>query len=170
MKVFIIQNKIYEIRGIKVMLDSDLAALYEMETKVLKQAVKRNLNRFPEDFMFVLTKAEYNSLRSQIVTLKNGRGSHSKYLAFAFTEHGVAMLASVLNSDKAIQVNIAIVRAFIALREISLSMKELSVKIAALEKKYNKQFLDVYEAINFLLAEKQLEKTQKERVKIGYKK
>lgn len=111
-----------------------------------------------------------DALRSQIVTLKGGRGSHSKYLPFAFTVHGVAMLASVLNSEKAIAMNIAIVKAFIAMREMALNMKELSAKIAQLEKKYNKQFADIYEAINFLLAEKQQEKAQKERTRIGFRK
>ena len=98
-----ISNKIYYIRNQKVMLDSDLAFLYGIETKVLKQAVKRNITRFPEDFMFELSKVEYDSSRSQFVTLKNGRGSNLKYLHFAFTEHGVLMLSSVLKSDKAIQ-------------------------------------------------------------------
>ncbi|MNF25589.1 ORF6N domain protein [compost metagenome] len=105
-----ISNKIYYIRNQKVMLDSDLAFLYGIETKVLKQAVKRNITRFPEDFMFELSKVEYDSSRSQIVTLKNGRGSNLKYLPFAFTEHGVLMLSSVLKSDKAIQTNIQIMR------------------------------------------------------------
>ena len=93
MNLEIIQNKIFEIRGCKVMLDFDLANLYDIETKVLKQAVRRNLNRFPVDFMFELTSDEYNSLRSQFVTLKNGRGQHLKYLPFAFTEQGIAMLS-----------------------------------------------------------------------------
>jgi hypothetical protein len=100
----LIASKIYLIRGIKVMLDRDLAELYGVETKVLKQAVRRNIDRFPDDFMFTLIKDEYQSLRSQNVTLK--RGQHSKYLPFAFTEHGVLMLSSVLNSERAVQVNI----------------------------------------------------------------
>jgi len=100
----LIASKIYFIRNMKVMLDRDLAELYEVETKALKQAVRRNIDRFPADFMFELTKDEYQSLRSQIVTLK--RGQHSKYAPFAFTEHGVLMLSSVLNSERAIQVNI----------------------------------------------------------------
>ena len=166
MKPILIQQKIHEIRGIKVMLDSDLAALYEIETKVLKQAVKRNLKRFPKDFMFVLTEKEFKNLRSQIVTSSYGG---TRYLPFAFTEHGVAMLASILNSEKAIDVNIAVVRAFIASRQIALNMKKLATKITALEKKYNKQFADIYEAINFLITEKQQEIEQKERVRIGFK-
>ncbi|HTG66702.1 MAG TPA: ORF6N domain-containing protein [Flavobacterium sp.] len=103
-----ISNNIYYIRNQKVMLDRDLAALYGIETRVLKQAVRRNISRFPEDFMFELSKTEYDSLRSQIVTLKKGRGAHQKYLPFAFTEHGILMLSSVLNSEKAIQTNIQI--------------------------------------------------------------
>ena len=100
-----IEKKIYLIRGHKVMLDSDLAKLYGVSVKVLNQGVKRNINRFPEDFMFQLTKEEYDSLRSQIVTLKKGRGKHRKYLPYVFTEQGVAMLSSVLRSERAIQVN-----------------------------------------------------------------
>lgn len=106
----LISNKIYFIRNQKVMFDSDLASLYGIETRVLKQAVKRNLSRFPEDFMFELSKIEYDSSRSQIVTLNNGRGSNLKYLPSVFTEHGVLMLSSVLKSDKAIQTNIQIMR------------------------------------------------------------
>ncbi len=100
-----IEKRIYVIRGHKVMLDSDLAKLYGVSVKVLNQGVKRNINRFPEDFMFQLTKEEYDSLRSQIVTLKKGRGKHRKYLPYVFTEQGVAMLSSVLRSERAIQVN-----------------------------------------------------------------
>ena len=102
MELEVIQNKIFEIRGFKVMLDFDLALLYNVENKRLKEAVGRNLNRFPDEFMFELTKMEYDSLRSQIASLKNGRGQHLKYLPFAFTEQGIAMLSSILNSEKAI--------------------------------------------------------------------
>ena len=112
MELQTIQNRIYEIRGQKVLLDFDLAELYETETKRLKEAVRRNMERFPSDFMFELTKDEYNTLRTQFATLDNrGRGKHSKYSPFAFTEQGIAMLASVLRSPKAIEVNIQIVRA-----------------------------------------------------------
>ncbi len=126
-----IQNRIYEICDERVILDSDLAALYQVAIKVLNQAVKRNSKRFPADFMFQLTKEEYeslmpqiaavessNSLRSQIVTLKTGMGLHRKIMPYAFTEQGVAMLSGILNSDKAISMNIAIIRAFVALRAI----------------------------------------------------
>lgn len=112
-----IRNRIYEIRGRQVMLDKDLAELYGVETKVLNQAVRRNIKRFPDDFMFQLIQEEWDFLRSQIVTLKKGRGEHSKYLPYAFTEQGVAMLSSVLRSDTAIEVNIRIMRTFVAVRQ-----------------------------------------------------
>ncbi|MFN8296562.1 MAG: ORF6N domain-containing protein [Chitinophagales bacterium] len=172
MKVLPIHEHIFEIRGKKVMLDFNLAELYEMETKVLKQAVRRNIDRFPEDFMFQLSENEWNKvLRSQFVTLENpGKGKYTKYLPFAFTEHGVAMLASILNSSKAIQVNISIIRAFIALREFALNFNELSDKISEMEKKYDKQFKDVYEALNYLMQEKQNEIDFDDRTRIGFKK
>lgn len=125
----ILLNKIYEIRGHKVMLDSDLAELYGVETRTLNQAIKRNIERFPEDFMFQLTKEEWSSLISQIVTSKKGRGGTRK-LPFAFTEHGVLMLSSVLNSQQAIQVNIQIVRIFTRLRNLLSDHTELQLEIA----------------------------------------
>lgn len=122
----IIQSKIRELRGKKVILDFELAELYGVETKVLKQAVKRNIERFPSDFMFVVTKEEEIFLRSQIVTLENkGRGKYSKYLPFAFTEQGVSMLSSVLRSSTAIAVNIAIMRVFVRMRELAATYEEL---------------------------------------------
>ena len=127
-----ISGLIHFIRGEKVILDSHLARLYEVPTKVLKQAVRRNITRFPIDFMFELTENEADSLRSQIVTLK--RGQHLKYLPFVFTEQGVAMLSSVLNSDNAIQVNIAIMRAFVQLRRFLESHRELALKIEELQR------------------------------------
>ena len=136
--VEMIEKKIYLIRGHKVMLDSDLAELYGVATKVLLQAVKRNLNRFPEDFMFLLKYQDVAALRSQIVTLKKGRGEHRKYLPYVFTEQGVAMLSSVLNSERAVQVNIAIMRAFVKLREMLSTNKELALKLAQLERKMEK--------------------------------
>ncbi|MFH1701849.1 MAG: ORF6N domain-containing protein [Nitrospirota bacterium] len=136
--VEMIEKKIYLIRGHKVMLDSDLAELYGVATKVLLQAVKRNLNRFPEDFMFILKYQDVAALRSQIVTLKKGRGEHRKYLPYVFTEQGVAMLSSVLNSERAVKVNIEIMRAFVRLREMLSSNKELALKLAQLERKMEK--------------------------------
>lgn len=164
------QNKIYEIRGQNVMLDFDLAELYEVETRVLKQAVRRNIDRFPEDFLFELTKGEYDSLRSQIVTLEKGRGKHSKYNPFAFTEQGVAMLSGVLKSAVAVQMNISIMRAFVVIRQYALSHKDLTEKLKEIETKYDKKFEDIYQAINYLIGERDLETDFKERKRIGFKK
>jgi hypothetical protein len=120
--------------------------------------------------MFQLSEKEWNTLlRSQFASLKTGSGRQPKYLPFAFTEHGVAMLASVLNSSKAIQVNISIIRAFIALREFALNFKELSDKILEMEKQFNMQFADVFEALDYLMEEKKIEVEQKERPRIGFK-
>ena len=130
----IITNKIHFIRNQKVMLDFDLALLYEIETKVLKQAVRRNSIRFPDDFMFELTESEYKSLRSQIVTIEKGRGKHIKYLPFAFTEQGIAMLSSILNSEKAIKINIAIMQTFVLLRNSILSLEDVTKKVDNIEK------------------------------------
>ena len=150
--VEVIEKKIYLIRGQKVMLDADLAYLYGVETKVLLQAVKRNLKRFPSDFMFLLKNQELAALRSQFVTLKKGRGEHRKYPPFVFTEQGVAMLSSVLKSERAVQVNIEIVRAFVRIREVLATHKDLARKLGELEKKYDGQFRIVFEAIRQMMA------------------
>ena len=144
-----IERVIVLIRGHKVMLDRDLAELYGVEVKQLKRQVKRNQDRFPADFMFELSKGEYDALRSQFGTLK--RGEHSKYLPYAFTEQGVAMLSSVLRSTRAVQVNIEIMRAFVRLRQILASNAQLARKLDALEKKYDAQFKVVFEAIRELM-------------------
>ena len=162
----IITNKIHIIRNQKVMLDYDLATLYEIETKVLKQSVKRNIERFPEDFMFELTESEYKSLRSQIVTLEIGRGKFSKYLPFAFTEQGVAMLSGVLKSEKAIKINIAIMRTFVILRNSLLNLEEITSKVKEIEN----QFPEIYKILNYLMDKKELKIEQEDRTKIGYKK
>ena len=143
-----IESKIFFLRGKKVMLDRDLAVLYDVETKYLKRQVKRNIERFPEDFMFQLTKDEFNNLRSQIGTSSWGG---TRYLSYAFTEQGVAMLSSVLNSDRAIQVNIQIMRTFTKLREMLMAHKDLKRKIEDMEKKYDYQFKIVFDAIKQLL-------------------
>ena len=122
MQLDVIENEIYELRGQKVMIGNDLAEMYGVQTKVLNQAVKRNLKRFPTDFVFQLTKSEMESLRSQIVTSKRGG---NRYLSFAFTEQGVSMLSSVLQSDRAIEVNIAIMRTFVLIREHAMRYKDL---------------------------------------------
>ena len=160
----VIQEKIFEIRGEKVMLDFDLASLYGVETKALNQAVKRNIERFPGDFMFQLTENEYKNLKSQIVTSSWGG---VRKLPFAFTEHGVTMLAGVLRSEKAILTNILIVRAFISLRHIALQYKELAEKLSQLEASNKKQFREIYTALNFLIAKKQKEEDFSKRQRIG---
>jgi phage regulator Rha-like protein len=146
----IIGHKIFFIRGKKVMLDRDLATLYDVETKVLNQAVKRNIDRFPKDFMFRLNAEEVKSSRSQFVTLN--RGQNIKYLPYVFTQDGVAMLSSVLHSEKAIQVNIQIMRTFTKLREMLASHKDLRDKIEEMEKRYDYQFQVVFDAIKKLIA------------------
>jgi len=158
----VIEPKIYMIRGHKVMISMHLAELYGVIPKVLMQAVKRNIERFPVDFMFQLTAQEEESLRSQFVTLKNNdsisyskRGKHAKYLPYAFTEQGVAMLSSVLRSKQAIQVNIAIMRAFVKLRQILSSNKELAYKLKELEgkiAKHDAEIQAIFEAIRKLMS------------------
>ena len=149
------------------MLDFDLATLYEVETRVLKQAVKRNIDRFPPDFMFPLTDDEIDQMVSQfVIPSKSYLGGAQPY---AFTEQGVAMLSSVLSSKKAIEVNIAIMRAFVLMRQFALTNIELSAKLNELEKKYDKQFKDIYEAIGYLIQKDQEETKFTERKLIGYK-
>ena len=147
-----IEKSIYLIRGEKVMLDRDLAEMYGVPTKVFNQAVKRHKERFPSDFMFQLTKEEAVSirLRSQSVTLK--RGQHLKYRPHAFTEHGILMLSSVLNSQRAVQVNIEIMRAFVNLRRMLTGNVELAGKLKELESKYDRQFKVVFDAIRRLMS------------------
>jgi len=163
-----IESKIFEIRGQKVMLDFDLADLYEVETKALNQAVKRNTSRFPESFMFRLNQNEWKIMRSQIVTASVQSKRNIKVTPYAFTEHGVTMLASVLRSEKAIKMNIAIVEAFISLKEFALNYKDLADKLKELESKHNKHFKDVYEALNYLLQKDNLDTDQKNRKRIGF--
>lgn len=181
----LIQSKIYEIRGQKVMLDRDLAELYQVTTGNLNKAVKRNLKRFPPDFMFQLTVEEWETLRFQIGILKNGRGEHTKYLPYAFTEQGLAMLSGILNSDIAINVNISIMRAFVAIRQMIASPKtnkidELEKRMDAIENYIEEVFSDYndinddtrmqLELINQTLAELQVkDRGCKERKRIGYK-
>ena len=162
--VELIEKKILLIRGEKVMLDADLAELYQVETFNLNKAVKRNIDRFPQDFMFQLTKQEADSLRFQIGMSKTeGRGGR-RYLPYVFTEHGVAMLSTVLNSERAVKVNIEIMRAFVRLRQMLASNAELARKLDALEKKYDAQFKVVFDAIRELM--RPLEPKKK---KIGFR-
>ena len=164
-----IENKIYEIRNQKVMLDFDLAGLYEVQTRVLNQAVKRNIKRFPPDFMFQLDNMEWESLISQFVISKTEKRGGTQKLPFAFTEQGLAMLSSVLHSDKAIKVNIAIMRTFAFIRQYALSHKDLTAKLKEIETKYDRQFNDIFEALNYLLIKDKKVVEQSERKRIGYK-
>jgi phage regulator Rha-like protein len=159
----VIEQKILLINGQKMMLDSDLAALYGVTTKRLNEQVRRNLKRFPRDFMYQLSQEEFESLRSHFATIRTGRGKHRKYLPYAFTEQGIAMLSSVLNSDRAIEVNIQIMRTFVKLREMIASHKDLVKKLDELEKKYDGQFQIVFEAIRQIL-----EVEDKPKRKIGF--
>lgn len=165
MELQIIQSKIYEIRGMRVMLDYDLAEMYQVETKNLKRSVRRNIERFPEDFMFELTKEEYDFLRCNFGTLENtGRGQFAKYLPFAFSEQGIAQLSSVLNSPLAIQVNISIIRAFVALRQYALGYTELNRKLEDFMVETNMQFSDIYQALTELASQKELEERPRRRI------
>ena len=187
MELAIIQSKIYEVRGTKVMLDKDLAELYQVTTGNLNKAVKRNIKRFPPDFMFQLTAEEWEALRFQNGIIKKGRGEHTKYLPYAFTEQGLAMLSGVLNSDLAIEVNIGIMRAFVAIRqglpqvsnnkeleELKARMKELEevseetmAAISDLSEDTRKELDDIYMALSQLTAKQK--KIDKPQMPIGYK-
>jgi len=162
----LVLNKIYMIRGQKVMLDNDLANLYDIETKRLKEAVRRNIVRFPEDFMFELTSAEFESLRSQIATSKIGRGG-TRYLPMAFTEQGVAMLSSILNSETAIRVNIQIIRIFTRMREMIMTHKDILLQLEKIEKKMTGHDGDI--ALIFQYLKQLLNPPQPTRRKIGFK-
>lgn len=165
MELQLIQNKIFEVRGLRVMLDFDLAEMYEVKTKALKQAVKRNVNRFPPDFMFELTKQEWNELVTNCdqfpETLK-----HSYINPTVFTEQGVAMLSSVLRSERAIEVNVQIIWAFVILRQYALGYVELNRKLEEFMVETNMQFNDIYQALTELASQKELE--DKPRNPIGY--
>lgn len=175
-----IQNRIYEIRGFKVMLDRDLAALYQVPTKSLNLSVKRNLRRFPDDFMFQLTKEEVNTLELQIVDnshslrfqfeTSNRRGG-VRYLPYAFTEQGVAMLSGILNSDRAISMNIVIMRAFVEMRKIMLSKEDVWEQLLQLKQRlgeHDTQLSAIYDAIENLLDDRAAERKWENRSRIGF--
>lgn len=184
-----IQNRIYEIRGERVMLDYDLAELYEIETKIFNQAVKRNIKRFPEDFMFRLTRTEWNGLkilinsqyiefhsvtsnRSQIVTGSQRHRSRTA-LPYAFTEQGVAMLSGILNSDRAINMNIAIMRAFVGVRRVLLQQTDIKEQLKQIQQRiteHDVQLSQIYDSIENLLDEKAAQRKWDERERIGFKK
>ena len=159
-----IQNHIYEIRGERVMLDRDLAELYQVENRALKQAVKRNVDRFPKDFMFSLTEKEVNTMVSQFVIPSKSYFGGS--MPFAFTEQGVAMLSSVLKSDKAIEINISIMRTFVTIRQFALNYTELQSRINEIEG----QFPEIYNVLNYLVDKDKTTEENTNRTQIGYKK
>jgi hypothetical protein len=180
-----IQNRIYELRGERIMLDFDLAELYEVETKALNQAVKRNIRRFPKDFMFRLTLAEWQDLRSQSVTASNSTNMRSQIVTasqskrntgvtpFAFTEQGVAMLSGILNSDKAIRMNIAIMRAFVEVRKVLMLPSDLKEQLKQIKERlgeHDVQLNQIYDAMENLLDEKSAQKKWEDRDRIGFKK
>ncbi len=180
-----IQNRIYEVRGDRIMLDKDLAALYEVETKVLNLAVKRNIRRFPKDFMFQLTKKEYENLRLQIETIdkgnkrlrfqietSNGRGG-TRYLPYVFTEQGVAMLSGILNSERAVAMNIAIMRAFVEIRKVLLKQNDFKEQLIEIRERlggHDVQLNQIYDALENLLDEKAAYRKWADRDRIGFNK
>jgi hypothetical protein len=168
MELELIKNSILDIRGKRVILDYELAKLYEVETKALKQAVRRNIDRFPEDFMFQLTKEEWKLLRTQSVTLEIGKGHYPKYLPFAFTEQGVAMLSAVLNSQRAIHASIQIMRAFVLMRQWALEYQDLQEKLTDLEKRFGQKFTDIEQVLNYLIQKDQKQVQQGGRKRIGF--
>ena len=168
MELELIKRSIQEIRGKKVMLDLDLAKIYEVETRVLKQAVRRNIDRFPDDFMFELTEEEMKNLVSQnvIPTLNHLGGAKT----FAFTEQGIAMLSSVLKSKKAIQMNIAIMRAFVMMRQWAMNYQELAERLDELEKLHGQRFDDIEQVLKYLIKKDNQNAQQAQRKQVGYKK
>ncbi len=159
-------GKIYMVRDQKVMLDRDLAELYGVETKVLKQAVRRNITRFPEDFMFEMSKEELDDLRSQFVTSREGHGG-TRYMPFCFTEQGVTMLSCVLNSERAIHVNIQIIRIYTRIREMLMAHKDVFIRVEQVEKQLMKH--DQKIELLFTYLSKFIEKEEQPRVEIGFK-
>lgn len=169
MELVVIRKKICEIRGEKVMLDFHLAEMYGVETRVLVQAVKRNLNRFPSRYMFQLNKNEFRTLISQIVISKKEKRGGTQKLPYAFTEHGITMLSAVLRSNTAVKVSLAIVDAFILLKQYHNDFHTLEKRIDDLEQKFGGKIEDINEVINFLLEKPEEEKPEKPRKKIGFK-
>jgi hypothetical protein len=179
-----IENRIYEIRGERVMLDFDLATLYEVETRAVNQAVKRNIERFPEDFMFQLKSFEFENIQNHVEAVKKSSSSQSvmminlpqnrtgKYLPYAFTEQGVAMLSGVLRSEKAIQMNIAIMRAFVKVRRVLFQQTDLKKQLTEIKERlgeHDTQLNQIYDALENLLDEKAAKKKWDDRKRIGYK-
>ncbi len=163
-----IKNSILEIRGKKVILDFELAKMYQVETKYLKRTVRNNLKRFPTDFMFELSNDEWNDLRCKISTSKTAGGI--RYLPFAFTEQGIAMLSGLLHSEMAIEMNISIMRAFVMMRQWALNHHELTERLNALEQQYGQKFVDIEQALTFLIQKDKNTTNQQQRNRIGFKK
>jgi len=170
MELEIIKERILTIRGQRIILDKDIAELYGVETKNLKRAVRRNIERFPADFMFELSKTELENWRYQFGTSNSGDKMGLRYAPFAFTEQGVAMLSSVLKSKKSVEVNIMIMRAFVMLRQHLSDYEDLKAKISKLEKEMNLKFQNINQALNYLIEKDKKVADQKSRSKIGYKK
>jgi hypothetical protein len=168
MEIELIKNSIHEIRGKKVILDFELAKMYQVETKYLKRIVRYNIKRFPPDFMFEITKEEWNALRCKFSTSKNAGGI--RYLPFAFTEQGVAMLSGLLNSDIAIEVNISIMRAFVMMRQWALNYQELAERLDELEKIHGQRFDDIEQVLKYLIQKDNQNVQQTQRKQVGYKK
>jgi hypothetical protein len=165
MELELIKNSILEIRGKRVILDYELAKLYGIETKRLKESVRRNIRRFPEDFMFELSQEEWLNLRTQFATSSWGG---KRFAPFAFTEQGVAMLSSVLNSDTAIDINISIMRAFVLMRQWALEYQDLQEKLTDLEKRFGQKFTDIEQVLNYLIQKDQQQVQQGGRKRIGF--
>jgi hypothetical protein len=167
MELTTIKNSIQEIRGKRVILDYELAKMYEVETRVLKQAVRRNIDRFPEDFMFELTEVEMKNLTSQFVMSSWGGTRHG---IFAFTEQGIAMLSSVLKSKLAIQINISIMRAFVMMRQWALTYHELTERLEELERSHGQRFDGIEQVLNYFIQKDKQSAQQNQRKQVGYKK
>jgi hypothetical protein len=167
MELTTIKNSIQEIRGKRVILDYELAKMYEVETRVLKQAVRRNIDRFPEDFMFELTEVEMKNLTSQFVMSSWGGTRHG---IFAFTEQGIAMLSSVLKSKLAIQINISIMRAFVMMRQWSLTYHELAERLEELERRHGQRIDGIEQVLNYFIQKDKQSAQQNQRKQVGYKK
>ena len=165
MELELIKNSILDIRGKRVILDYELAKLYGIETKRLKESVRRNIRRFPEDFMFELSQEEWINLRTQFATSSWGG---KRFAPFAFTEQGVAMLSSVLNSDSAIDINISIMRAFVLMRQWALEYQDLQEKLTDLEKRFGQKFADIEQVLNYLIQKDQQQVQQGGRKRIGF--
>jgi hypothetical protein len=166
MEIVHMKNRIHEVRGMRIMLDFDLAQLYTIETKRLKESIRTNIRRFPEDFMFERMSTEWENLRCRICTSKIAGGI--RYRPFAFSEQGIAMLSGLMNSDVAIEINISIMRAFVHMRQWALSHEDLAKQLREMEKKYNQKFVDIEHVLTYLMQKDQIKNPQVKRTKFGF--